>query len=59
MAQPLTVVQTLSRIRPAARRRCGRPEGKKRVVRMLFKAVFLFFLVVVVGALLAGMTSKK
>jgi len=26
---------------------------------MLFKAVFLFFLVVVVGALLAGMTSKK
>jgi len=26
---------------------------------MLFKAVFLFFLVVVAGALLAGMTSKK
>jgi len=26
---------------------------------MLFKALFFFFVIVVVGALLAGMTSKK
>jgi len=26
---------------------------------MLFKAVFLFFVIVIVGALLAGITSKK
>jgi len=26
---------------------------------MLFKALFYFFVIVVVGALLAGMTSKK
>jgi hypothetical protein len=32
---------------------------KKRRESVLFKAVFLLFIVVIVGALLAGLTSKK
>jgi hypothetical protein len=32
---------------------------RNRSVLMLLKALFLLFLVVIVGALLAGMTSKR
>jgi hypothetical protein len=49
-------------LRPAAQALRSEPHGvwrRNRSVLMLLKALFLLFLVVIVGALLAGITSKR